>query len=48
MGGLIYLCNTRPDICEAIGVLSRFCTKPRDSYWHAGKRVMRYITRTLD
>ena len=48
VGGLIYLCNTRPDICEATGVLSRFCNKPRESHWHAGKRVLRYITGTLD
>lgn len=48
VGGLIYLCNTRPDICEAIGVLSRFCNKPRESHWHLGKRVLRNITGTLD
>ena len=48
MGGLIYLCNTHLDICEAIGVLSRFSNKPHENHWHAGKRVLRYIASTLD
>lgn len=48
VGGLIYLCNTRPDICEATGVLSRFSNKPHENHWHAGKRVLRYIAGTLD
>ncbi|MCO5564643.1 hypothetical protein L7F22_018309 [Adiantum nelumboides] len=34
VGGLIYLCNTRPDICEATGVLSRFSNKPRENHWY--------------
>ncbi|MCO5556773.1 hypothetical protein L7F22_010325 [Adiantum nelumboides] len=48
VGGLIYLCNTRPDICEATGVLSRFSNKPHENHRHAGKRVLRYIAGTLD
>ena len=48
VGSLIFLCNTRPDICFAVGVLSRFSNKPRESHWSAGMRVLKYIKGTLN
>ncbi|KAH7433075.1 hypothetical protein KP509_07G054000 [Ceratopteris richardii] len=48
VGSLIFLCNTRPDICYAVGVLSRFSNKPKESHWNAGMRILRYIAGTLD
>ena len=36
MGSLIFLCNTRPDISFAIGVLSKFSIKSRDNHWNVG------------
>ena len=48
VGGLIYLCNTHPDICEATCVLSWLSNKHHENHWHAGKRVLRYIAGTLD
>ena len=48
MGSLIFLCNTRPDISFAIGVLSRFSNKPRENHWNAGMRILRYIRGTQE
>jgi len=46
---LIYLCNTRPDINFAIGVLSRFSNQPRENHWwKAGMRVLKYLKGTID
>lgn len=47
VGSLIFLCNTRPDISFAIGVLSRFSNKPRENHWKAGMRVLKYIKGTI-
>ena len=36
VGSLIFLCNTRPDISFAVGVVSRFSNKPRENNWNVG------------
>lgn len=33
VGSLRYLCNTRPDICYAVGMISRFMSKPKWSHY---------------
>jgi len=43
MGLLRYLCNSRPDIAYAVGIISRFMSEPRVSHLLAAKRVLRYI-----
>lgn len=45
VGSLRYLCNSRPDI--AVGIISKFISKPRLSHMLAAKRVLRYIKGTL-
>jgi len=47
VGSLRYLCNSRLDIAYAVGIISRFMSKPRASHLLAAKRVMRYIKGTL-
>ncbi|PNX90300.1 copia-type polyprotein, partial [Trifolium pratense] len=37
IGSLRYLCNSRPDICYAVGVISRFMNSPRKSHLIASK-----------
>ncbi|KAM2162531.1 hypothetical protein ACFX1Q_040313 [Malus domestica] len=37
---------TRPDIAQAIGVLSRYQSNLGFTHWMAAKRVMRYLKRT--
>eukprot|EP00253_Pinus_taeda_P024463 PITA_24463 len=39
---------TRPDISHAVGVLSRFISKPRKEHWTAMKWVFRYLCGTSD
>jgi hypothetical protein len=47
IGSLMYLVNTRPDICYAMNVLSQFMSQPRQTHWIAVKHVLRYIRGTV-
>eukprot|EP00253_Pinus_taeda_P005046 PITA_05046 len=49
VGSLMYVmvCN-RPDIVHAVGVLSRFMSKPGKEHWTAVKAVFRYLRGTSD
>jgi hypothetical protein len=38
---LMYLVNTRPDICYVVSVLSQFMSQPRQTHWIATKHVLR-------
>jgi hypothetical protein len=48
VGSLRYLCNSRPDICYSVSVISRFMHDPRKSHLIAAKRILRYIKGTID
>ena len=48
IGGLIYLTHTRPDISFAVGLLSRFMQSPSKQRLGAARRVLRYISGTLN
>ncbi|KAA0060394.1 retrovirus-related pol polyprotein from transposon tnt 1-94 [Cucumis melo var. makuwa] len=48
VGGLIYLTHTHPDISYSIGMISKFMQCPSRDHFRAAKRVMRYITRTIE
>ena len=39
---------TRLDIAHAVGVLSKFMSKPRNEHWRAVKRVFKYFHGTSD
>jgi hypothetical protein len=43
IGKLLYLTNTRPDICFATQQLSQFLSKPTISHYNAACRVIRYL-----
>jgi hypothetical protein len=45
IGSLMYLVNTRPDICF---VVSQFQVEPRQEHWIAAKHVLRYICGTIN
>eukprot|EP00253_Pinus_taeda_P003008 PITA_03008 len=47
VGSLMYLVNTRPDICYAVNQLSQAMVKPTKLFWKAGKHVLRYLIATL-
>ncbi|GAA5871005.1 hypothetical protein JCM3774_003501 [Rhodotorula dairenensis] len=49
VGSLMYaMLGTRPDLCYAVGVLSRHAARPDNSHWAAVIRVLAYIKGTLD
>ena len=47
VGSLMYamLC-TRPDICYAVGIVSRYQSNPRLDHWIAVKHILKYLRRT--
>ena len=40
IGSLMYLTNTKPDICFAVNALSQFMCEPRQIHWTAAKHVL--------
>jgi hypothetical protein len=48
IGSLMYLTNTRPEICFAMNSLSQFMVEPRHVHLVAAKHVMRYLKGTID
>jgi hypothetical protein len=48
IGSLMYLTNTRPDICFAVNTLSQFLVQPRRVHLVVAKHVMRYLKGTMD
>jgi hypothetical protein len=42
IGSLMYLVNTRPDICYAVSALSQFMSQLRQIQWIVVKHVLRY------
>ena len=43
IGSLMYLKNTRPDICFVVNSLSQYLVKPRRVHLIVAKHVMRYL-----
>ncbi|RVW37940.1 Retrovirus-related Pol polyprotein from transposon TNT 1-94 [Vitis vinifera] len=49
IGSLIYaMVCTRPDIAYAVGVVSRFMSRPGKQHWEAVKWILRYLKGSLD
>jgi hypothetical protein len=49
IGSLQFLsCTTRPDISQAVGVLSRFRGQPTTAHWNGAIRVLKYLINTKD
>jgi hypothetical protein len=47
VGSLQYLIHTRPDLTYAVGYVSRFLERPTEEHLQAVKKILRYITGTL-
>ena len=49
VGSLMYamLC-TRPDICFAVGMVSKYQSEPGEEHWIAVKHILKYLRRTRD
>eukprot|EP00253_Pinus_taeda_P032389 PITA_32389 len=41
IGSLMYLVNTKPDICYAVNTLSQFIVEPKRAHWVAAKHVLK-------
>ena len=48
IGSLMYLTNTRPDICFAVNTLSQYMVNHKQIHLIGAKHVMRYLKGTLD
>jgi hypothetical protein len=48
IGSLMYLMNTRPDICFVVNTLSQYLVQPRRVHLVAAKHVMRYLKGALE
>ena len=48
IGPLMYLTNTRPDICFVVKTLSQFLTDLRNVHLIAAKHVLRYLKGIVD
>ena len=48
IGSLMYLTNTRPDICFAVNTLSEFLKDLRNVHLIAAKHILRYLRGTVD
>jgi hypothetical protein len=48
IGSLMYLVNTRPDICFSMNTLNRYMVDPRSVHWIGAKHGLRYIARSMD
>ena len=48
IGSLMYLTNTRPDICFVVNTLSQYLVQPRHVHLIAAKHVMRYLKATIN
>ena len=40
IGSLLYLTHSRPDICYAVNVVSRYMQQPHDIHWKKAKRIL--------
>eukprot|EP00253_Pinus_taeda_P027267 PITA_27267 len=43
MGALIFLVNSRPDICFTMNALSQYMVKPHHIHWITAKNLLRYL-----
>jgi hypothetical protein len=47
IGSLMYLVNTRPDLCFVVNTLGQFMVEPKRVHWVAAKHVLRYLRGTI-
>ena len=48
IGSLMYLTNTRPDICFVVNTMSQFLIDPRNVHLIAAKHILRYLRGIVD
>ncbi|RWR92079.1 Dimer_Tnp_hAT domain-containing protein/DUF4371 domain-containing protein [Cinnamomum micranthum f. kanehirae] len=48
IGSLLYLIASRLNIAYSVGVCARYHSKPKESHIHSVKRIMKYVSGTVD
>ena len=48
IGSLIYLTITRPNLSYSVGLLSQFMPNPRNLHLEYTRRILRYVSATMD
>ncbi|XP_042958165.1 secreted RxLR effector protein 161-like [Carya illinoinensis] len=48
IGSLLYITTSRPNITFSVGVCARFQAKPKQSHLTAVKRILKYLSATVD
>ena len=48
VGKLLFLTKTRPDLTQAVSVVSRFMHQPKEAHLQAAKHILRYVRRYPD
>ena len=49
VGSLLYIAmGTRPDIAQAVGAFSKFCSNPTEAYKTAVKEIFCYLKKTIN
>jgi hypothetical protein len=48
IGSLMYLVNTKPDVCFVVNTLSQYMVEPRSVHMVGAKHVLRHIVGTVD
>ncbi len=43
VGSLMYLVNTRPDLCYAVNEMSQAMVQPTKMFWKASKHILKYL-----
>eukprot|EP00253_Pinus_taeda_P011034 PITA_11034 len=47
IGALMFLVNSRPDICFAVNTLSQYMVEPHHTHWIGVKNLLRYLRGTI-
>ena len=48
IGSLMYLVNTKPDICFAVNTLNQYMVEPRSVHMVGAKHILIYVVGTVD
>ena len=48
IGSLLYVTTSRPDIKQAVGMVARFQSAPKESHVQSVKRIFRYLKGTIN
>ena len=48
IGSLLYVATTRPDVMQAVGLIARFQSSPKETHVTTSKRNFKYLKGTME